>query len=274
METAEVSGAQENSETEGTWDRVTCNRGSGDENIGAKIVTNDRGWVGGVMLLDRAGMTEMGGGVTEVSGDEEDLPFDMSFLFELGENTTPTVSNPVVFKTDCPNLFREKVKGGKERGNHMHVDEEDKEYIPEENCDYDLLNVEEECACKNVICGSTSNYHTNKVLESNAYAWRLFKCQLKSNDYYKYDNDIERWQHRSSRIVDSHIKLLLQYWKTSTSKIKHEKGKMGTITRSLVMICLRRLYNDGAITQTNKLLEALGRYYVEFEESTLVSEVR
>ena len=29
------------------------------------------------MSLDRAGMTEMEGGVTGESGDEEDLPFDM-----------------------------------------------------------------------------------------------------------------------------------------------------------------------------------------------------
>ena len=43
MEIAEVSGAQENSGMEGTWDQVTCDGGGGDRNIGAKIVTNDRG---------------------------------------------------------------------------------------------------------------------------------------------------------------------------------------------------------------------------------------
>uniref|UniRef100_A0A7C8Z8N8 Uncharacterized protein n=1 Tax=Opuntia streptacantha TaxID=393608 RepID=A0A7C8Z8N8_OPUST len=56
------------------------------------------------------------------------------------------------------------------------------------------------------------------VLESIGCAWRLFKCRLKANHYYKYDNDSERWKHRPSRIPDSHFKLLLQYWNTSAAK--------------------------------------------------------
>ena len=57
------------------------------------------------------------------------------------------------------------------------------------------------------------------VLESIGCAWRLFKCRLKANHYYKYDNDSERWKHRPSRIPDSHFKLLLQYWNTSAAKV-------------------------------------------------------
>ncbi|KAJ8429975.1 hypothetical protein Cgig2_029601 [Carnegiea gigantea] len=60
------------------------------------------------------------------------------------------------------------------------------------------------------------------VLESIACAWRLFKCRLKANHYYKYDNDAERWKHRPSRIPDSHFKLLLQYWNTSTAKASRD----------------------------------------------------
>ncbi|KAJ8436967.1 hypothetical protein Cgig2_018914 [Carnegiea gigantea] len=56
------------------------------------------------------------------------------------------------------------------------------------------------------------------VLESIACGWRLFKCRLKANHYYKYDNDTETWKHRLSRIPDSYFKLLLQYWNTSTAK--------------------------------------------------------
>ncbi|KAJ8432630.1 hypothetical protein Cgig2_033503 [Carnegiea gigantea] len=60
------------------------------------------------------------------------------------------------------------------------------------------------------------------VLESIACAWRLFKCLLKANHYYKYDNDAERWKHRPSRIPDSHFTLLLQYWNTSTVKANRD----------------------------------------------------
>ncbi|KAJ8421379.1 hypothetical protein Cgig2_001121 [Carnegiea gigantea] len=146
--------------------------------------------------------------------------------------------------------------------------------MPEENCDDDLLNVDEEHASKNhrgptllynvharklenhvpiflnehgqpveptdKFLGTIAHEHlwepliyinwhkvpnrdkmwefvTKWVLESIACTWRLFKCRLKSNHYYKYDNDVERWRHRPSRVPDSHFKLS-QYWKTSIAK--------------------------------------------------------
>ncbi|KAJ8428131.1 hypothetical protein Cgig2_017729 [Carnegiea gigantea] len=110
-----------------------------------------------------------------------------------------------------------KAKGhrGKDRGNHVH-DEEDQEYIPEENGDEDLLNMGEEHAIEDVTLTSTANCISNKhkyilpqiecvkkwVLESIAYAWRLFKYRLKANHCYKYDNDGERWKHRPKIVLN------------------------------------------------------------------------
>ncbi|KAJ8423992.1 hypothetical protein Cgig2_009200 [Carnegiea gigantea] len=37
-------------------------------------------------------------------------------------------------------------------------------------------------------------------------SWRVFKCRIKKDHYYKYDNDADRWKHRPNRVPEPHFK--------------------------------------------------------------------
>lgn len=54
------------------------------------------------------------------------------------------------------------------------------------------------------------------MLQSIRDSWRVFKSRIKRDHYYKYDNDEARWENRPTRVLDSHFKVLLQYWNDST----------------------------------------------------------
>ncbi|KAJ8427009.1 hypothetical protein Cgig2_004211 [Carnegiea gigantea] len=54
------------------------------------------------------------------------------------------------------------------------------------------------------------------VLQTIRDSWRVFKSRIKRDHYYKYDNDNARWENRPTRVLDSHFKVLLQYWNDST----------------------------------------------------------
>ena len=60
-------------------------------------------------------------------------------------------------------IHKAKGRQRKEQDSHVHIDEEDQEYMPEENADDDLLNDEKEHAFENVFYGLTSSCLANKV---------------------------------------------------------------------------------------------------------------
>ncbi|KAJ8437364.1 hypothetical protein Cgig2_023469 [Carnegiea gigantea] len=44
------------------------------------------------------------------------------------------------------------------------------------------------------------------VMQSIRDSWRVFKCRIKKDHYYKYDNDADRWKNRPSRVPEPHFK--------------------------------------------------------------------
>ncbi|KAJ8436297.1 hypothetical protein Cgig2_017434 [Carnegiea gigantea] len=62
------------------------------------------------------------------------------------------------------------------------------------------------------------------VLQTIRDSWRVFKSRIKRDHYYKYDNDNARWENRPTRVLDSHFKVLLQYWNDSTVQVLNYPG--------------------------------------------------
>ncbi|KAJ8424418.1 LOW QUALITY PROTEIN: hypothetical protein Cgig2_033649 [Carnegiea gigantea] len=56
------------------------------------------------------------------------------------------------------------------------------------------------------------------VMQSIRDSWRVFKCRIKQEHYYKYDNDADRWKHHPSRVPKPPFNVLLEYWNDPTVK--------------------------------------------------------
>ncbi|KAJ8426257.1 LOW QUALITY PROTEIN: hypothetical protein Cgig2_030551 [Carnegiea gigantea] len=68
------------------------------------------------------------------------------------------------------------------------------------------------------------------VLQTIRDSWRVFKSRIKRDHYYKYDNNDARWENRPTKVLDSHFKVLLQYWNDSPVQ-KHKEGRSPSKTR-------------------------------------------
>ncbi|KAJ8431662.1 hypothetical protein Cgig2_008594 [Carnegiea gigantea] len=97
------------------------------------------------------------------------------------------------------------------------------------------------------------------VLQSIRDSWRVFKSHIKRDHYYKYDNDKARWENRLTRVLDSHFKVLLQYWNDSTV----QKSKEGRSPSKTTMFEETRKRKEGCTYKhsNDDILDKIANYY-------------
>lgn len=57
-------------------------------------------------------------------------------------------------------------------------------------------------------------------METLDQSWRGFKCRLKRDHYYRYDNYEDRLKSCPENVPEDHFKLLLKYWASTPAKVK------------------------------------------------------
>ncbi|XP_021754316.1 uncharacterized protein LOC110719645 isoform X2 [Chenopodium quinoa] len=107
-------------------------------------------------------------------------------------------------------------------------------------------------------------------------SWRVFKCRIKRNHYYKYDSYEERLKHRPKRVPESHFKTLLAYWdsneakKTSlqNSRNRQEQDKMRTASPVPLAVINNQMEDDVAPSKRKTFAKTRSQKEVETNDQS------